>query len=126
MKFKTFLTLQAILLGAFGLGTIFMAPLVWSLYGLSVVGDAVFMMRFLGCLMFGNAILSWYFREVTDEIALRAIVGHGLVSWLPTLVVMVIAQLDGTYNALGWSNVALCVLFSFGWVYFGFIKRDYS
>ncbi len=122
MKFKTFITLQAVVLTFFGLGTLFAAPMVWGLYGINVEGHGVFLMRFLGGLMLANAVLSWFFRDVPASNALRAIAYHGFVAWVVTLVVMLIAQFDGTSNTLGWSNVGLCVLFGFGWTYFAFIK----
>ena len=122
MNFKTFITIQAVVLAFFGIGTRFMAPTVWGVFGVNIEGHGVFIARGAGTLICANVILSWLFRDVSESKALRAIVYHGLVSWIGMLIVFIIAQLDGTTNSLGWSNVVLSVIFSYAWLHYGFIK----
>jgi len=122
MKFKTFMTLHALVLAFFGFVTLFIASIFWGIYGVRIVEHGVLLARALGSLITANAVLSWFFRDVTDSKALRALVYQQLVAWIFMLVVFVIGQLDGTTNTLGWSNVLLCVIFCYGWLHFGFIK----
>jgi len=122
MKFKTFITIHATVLAFVGLGTLFIAPTLMGSYGLRVEEHGIILARMLGSLMIANAVLSWLFRDVTEPRALMAIVYQQLVAWILTLTVSFIAQLDGAYLPIGWSNIVLYVIFSYAWVHYGFIK----
>lgn len=122
MKWKTFLIIHALFLAFNGLGTLFIPQIAWGMWGAKV--DGTFFVRLLGTLMTANAVLSWFFREVTDAKARRAIVYQQLLAWGLALILFVVGQFDGTFAPIGWATVVLGGLFTFGWVYFGFIKPN--
>ena len=122
MKLRTLLTIQAVLLGAFGLGTLLIPSQLWGMYGITMGAGGIFFARFGGALVVGTALLSWLVRNAAESEARNAIVTVFFFDWAAHLIVFVLAQLDGTANALGWSNVALGVVGTLAWAYFRFMK----
>lgn len=122
MKLRTLLTIQAVLLGAFGLGTLLIPNQLWGIYGITMGAGGIFFARFGGALVVGTALLSWLVRNAAESEARNAIVTVFFFDWAAHLIVFVLAQLDSTANALGWSNVALGVVGTLAWAYFRFMK----
>ena len=117
----TLVIIQTVLLGIFGLGTVFVPNLLWGLYGITLGAGGIFFARFGGALVVGTALLSWLVRNAAESEARNAIVTVFFLEWAAHLIVFVLAQLDGTANALGWSNVALGVVGTLAWAYFRFM-----
>lgn len=78
--------------------------------------------RFLGSVIAGNAILSWLAREQPQSPGLKALELAFAVDWLLILVVGVLGQLSGAMNALGWSTVILAAVWTAVFGYFRFMK----
>jgi len=122
MKLSTLLTIQSIMLGIFGLGTLLIPKTLWGVYGITLGAGGIFFARFGGVVMIGNALLSWLIRNAADSEARRAIVTVFFFDWAAHVIVFLTVQLAGTANSLGWSNVGLAVLGALAWGYFRFMK----
>ncbi len=120
MKFKTFITIHAAVLFLFGLPTLVSPRFTWGMYGMEIEGEAIYLVHLLGGLMTANVILSWFYRDVDDPRALKAISYQQIWAWLAAFGVGLISQLTGVMNAMGWSTVVLSAVFVGAWVYYGF------
>lgn len=120
MKFKTFITIHTVVLFLFGLPTLISPRFIWGMYGMEIEGEAIYLVHLLGGLMTANVILSWFYREVSDRKALKAISYQQIWAWLAAFGVGLIGQLTGVMNAMGWSAIVLSALFVAAWIYYGF------
>jgi len=62
-------------------------------------------------------------RKAADSEVLRGIVLANLIMDAIGFIVTLLGQLAGLANALGWSSVALYLLFGLGFAYFQFVRR---
>ena len=83
------------------------------------------MAQLFGASLIGVAVLNWLARNVTDPDARRAVVVANLTQDGVGFVVILIGQLAGIPNALGWSNVAIYLLLALAFGYVQFMQpRD--
>jgi putative Ca2+/H+ antiporter (TMEM165/GDT1 family) len=68
-------------------------------------------------------VLNWSARNAVDDEVLRGIVLANLIMDVVGFIVTLLGQLARVANALGWSSVALYLLFGLGFAYFQFMKR---
>jgi hypothetical protein len=94
-----------------------------SLYGITVNDAGILLARLFGAAFLGFTVLNWSARNAADDPARRGIVLANLLMDAIGFVVTLLGQLAGLANALGWSSVALYLLFSLGFAYFQFVKR---
>ena len=106
MKFKTWLTINAILLLIFGLPRLLFPVEFLGFGGLELGGETHWETRIAGGLVLGNVILSWLYREITDARALRAIKYQQLWCWGIILILVVAGMLFYTIPFLWGAIVA--------------------
>ena len=115
MSSKTMFQAQSYVLTIFGLGTLVIPEIFWGIFGISFEAVALLFARLAGSLVVGNALLSYRMRGIEDAKSHRELAKKFLFEWSATLVIFILAQSDGLFNALGWSNVGLILLFVVGW-----------
>lgn len=124
MSFKTFFTLHAITVAYFGLGSLFLPELMWGrLYGLPLNAATLWALRSAGFLICGNVVLSWLMRDVTDQKAREAFCTALLFEWAVYIILALMGQLDGLFNLLNWSNLAVAAIWVAAFTYFRFIRQ---
>ena len=67
-------------------------------------------------------VFGWFARDAGESKARRGIVIALFVGDVLGFIVALLGQLSGVLNALGWSTVALYLLFALGYGYFQFVK----
>jgi len=77
-----------------------------------------------GASLVGFAFLSWFARDTTDSDARRAIVLALFVAEGVGFVVALMGQFASVTNSLGWSTVAVYLLFALGFGYFQFARSS--
>jgi hypothetical protein len=77
--------------------------------------------QLFGAAIIGFAILDWLARDVTDPPARQAVVLANLVGDGVGFVVILLGQLAGIPNALGWTSVAIYLLLALGFAYVQFM-----
>lgn len=122
MKLSTLLTINAVVAGVFGVAFVLVPGQVFSLYGAQGSDALTYMGRLFGAAILGYAVLSWFARDVAESEARRAIVLALFIGYVAGFVLSLIGQLGGVVNALGWSTVAIYLLFTIGFGYFQFMK----
>ena len=126
MKLSTLLTIFAVVSGLFGLTFVFMPETAMSFYGVAISPGGALVARLFGAALLGYSVLSWSIRNVKDSEAQKAIVLAMFVGETVGFIVAFLGQLAGAVNALGWSTVAIYMLFALGYGYFQFMKPSTS
>jgi hypothetical protein len=122
MKLNIFIIIVEVVAGLFGLGFVFIPEQVLSFYGTAPVASTSYMAQLLGAALLGFAIILWLCKDAEDSPLRQAILLGLFVAEGVGFVVVLMAQLGGGINALGWSTVAIYLLFALGFGYFRFIK----
>jgi hypothetical protein len=122
MKFSTFMVIYAVVSAVFGLGFVLMPGQLLPIYGVDPGAALRLIGQFFGAALLSLAILSWLVRNLSDSEIRRAIVLALLVGEAIGFVMALIGQLNGIFNVLGWSVVAVYLLFALGLAYFQFSK----
>ena len=122
MKLGTVLTVNAIIALLFGLGFVLAPAATLAPYGLTTDDSGILVARLFGAAVLGYAVLTWSARNSEESAARRAIVLALFLSFGIGLVVSLVGQLSGLVNALGWSTVAIYLVFTLGYGYFQFAK----
>jgi hypothetical protein len=118
MKIKTVMTVKAIVVIFFGLGFLFLAKTLMSLYGMSVDTGGIITARLLGQMYILIAFLLWLCRNTFDPSIKKAFAISVTIGDAIGTVVCLLAVLDGTMNAMGWSAVAIYLVLTLGFGYF--------
>ncbi|MBI4790759.1 MAG: hypothetical protein HY782_27335 [Chloroflexi bacterium] len=122
MTLKNWMIFKSIVCIVFGVGFVFAAAPLMTLYGATLNATGTLFAQFLGASFVVLAIYLWLARNVTDAEANRAIVLAVFVGDAVGFIVALLAQLSGMFNALGWMIVALWLVLSLGFGYFLVVK----
>lgn len=114
MRLSNLLILNALVVFAFGVIALFAPGPFFLLYGITLSLPAQTVAQILGAAGIGFAVLNWAARSVTDPAAVRAITLGNLAAHFFGLIVSLTAQANGYVNGLGWSTVAIFLLFTLG------------
>jgi hypothetical protein len=117
MKFKTVMTIKAIVCLGFGPLLLFVPGWLLNTLGTSFCPGAALTSREYGAALIGILLLTWLARNAEDSIARRAIIWNLFIYDAIALIATLIIQLSGGLNLLGWGIVAVYLFFTLG---FGF------
>ncbi|RLD01198.1 MAG: hypothetical protein DRI65_15790 [Chloroflexota bacterium] len=129
MKLGTFISIHSVLLFLFGLGFLLVPAEMLSVYDTSTNSTGLLTARVFGIGNIQLSIIMWTSRNYVGSKILKTLV---LLLFLGNTLAFMLAfqaQISGVFNVLGWTNVALYLLFAFGYGYFQFIlkgERDAS
>ena len=123
MKLGNLLMAGAVVTLVFGLSLVLVPGGLLSLYGITVNDAGLLIARLFGAAFLGFTVLNWSARKAADSEILRGIVLANLIMDAVGFIVTLLGQLAGLANALGWSSVALYLLFGLGFAYFQFRRR---
>ena len=117
MRLSSLLVVAAIVGAAFGVAFVVASGPLLSVYGITLDKAGTLVAQLFGALLIGLAVLNWFARNVTDPEARQAVVYGNLVGDAIGFVVILIGQLAGIANAVGWSSVAIYLLLALGFAY---------
>jgi len=123
MKLGNLLMAGAVVTLVFGLSLVLVPGGLLSLYGITVNDAGILIARLFGAAFLGFTVLNWSARKAADSEILRGIMLANLIMDAVGFIVTLLGQLAGLANALGWSSVALYLLFGLGFAYFQFMRR---
>jgi hypothetical protein len=113
----------AAVIGAiFGVAVLVASGPLLAVYGITLDKAGTLVAQLFGALLIGLAVLNWFARGVTDPEARNAVVLGNLAGDVVGFVVILIGQLAGIANALGWANVAIYLLLAMGFAYVQFME----
>lgn len=127
MSLRTLFTITAVVAGLFGLAWIVAPQTVTLIYhDVPLEPGEVLLARLLGAGLVGFAVLTGLARNAGPSEARRAIVIMALVYSVLSFVLSFVAQLSGVEKSIGWSTVVVYFLFTVGYGYMQFVKKDDS
>ena len=122
MKLSTMLIIYAAISAVFGLAFVFVPETSLALYGITLSPGGILIARLFGAALLEFALLSWLARNAGDSEARKAIILAMFIGEAIGFIVVLLGQLSGEVNALGWSTVAIYLLLALGFGYFQFMK----
>jgi len=118
MNFKTLMVIKAVVCLGFGPLLLFVPGPLLTLLGSSFGPGAALTAREYGAALLGNLMLTWFARKAEESVARRAIVLDLFVYDAIAFVAVLLIQLSGGLNLLGWGIVAIYLFFTLGFGYF--------
>lgn len=121
MRLSNLLVVAAADAVVFGVALVVASGPLLGLYGITLDEAGTLIAQLFGALLIGLGVLNWFARNVTDPEARQAVVFGNLAGNVLGFVVILIGQLAGIANALGWANVAIYLLLALGFAYVQFM-----
>jgi uncharacterized membrane protein YfcA len=118
MKLKNWMSAAGVICLVFGIGFVILPVPLLSFYGLSTEQVGIFMTRLFGGAFIPLGLLLWLARNTTESITQRAFALALFVGNVIGFIISLMTQLSGIVNVLGWSTVALYLIFALGFGYF--------
>jgi len=125
MKLSTFISIHSILLFLFGLGFLLVPAWMLSIYDTSTNSTGLITARVFGIGNIQLSIIMWTSRNYVGSKIMKTLVLLLFLGNALAFMLALQAQISGVFNVLGWTNVALYLLFAIGYGYFLVVlKRD--
>jgi hypothetical protein len=117
VKLINLLVVAAVIGAVFGVAFVVASGPLLAIYGITLDKAGTLVAQLFGALLIGLAVLNWFARSVTDPDARQAVVLGNLTGDVVGFVVILIGQLAGIANTLGWVNVAIYLVLGLGFAY---------
>jgi len=118
MKLSTFISIHSILLFLFGLGFLLVPAWMLSIYDTSTNSTGLITARVFGIGNIQLSIIMWTSRNYVGSKTMKTLVLLLFLGNALAFMLALQAQISGVFNVLGWTNVALYLLFAIGYGYF--------
>jgi hypothetical protein len=122
MKLRTLLVVAAVIGVVYGICFVVVSGPLLSLFGITLDKAGTLVAQLFGVALISLAVINWFARDVTDPAARQAVVFGNLAGDAIGFVVILLGQLAGIANALGWSSVAIYLLLALGFAYVQFVQ----
>ena len=122
MKLSNLLVVAAAIGAIFGVAFVVASGPLLAIYGITLDKAGTLVAQLFGAALISLSVLNWLARNVTDPAARQAVVLGNLAGDVVGFVVILLGQLAGIANAIGWSNVAIYLLLALGFAYVQFME----
>jgi hypothetical protein len=122
MKLGTLLVVAAVIGAVYGIAFVVATGPLLSLFGITLDKAGTLVAQLFGGALIALAVVNWFARNVTDPEARQAVIFGNLAGDVVGFVVILLGQLAGIANALGWSSVAIYLLLALGFAYVQFMQ----
>jgi hypothetical protein len=122
VKLSNLLAVAAAIAAVFGVAFVVASGPLLSIYGITLDKAGTLVAQLFGAALISLAVLNWFARNLTDPAARQAVVLGNLAGDVVGFVVILLGQLAGIANTLGWSNVAIYLLLTLGFAYVQFME----
>jgi hypothetical protein len=112
--FFVYLIVEAI----FGIGFLFVPGLMMDPMGVTLDETSTTFARLFGSLLISIPVLLFFARKSSSTEFKRGVIYCGFIYLLASTVILLITQLKGLMNSMGWSIVILHLLFMFWFGYY--------
>ena len=104
---RTLFTVTLIVELLFGIGMIAMPGTLFDLFGVELTDFSTALARVFGSALLGFVVLLWYGRASDQPDTHKTVLRSMFTYWLLSTIFLLIAQLGGLMNTMGWGNVIL-------------------
>ncbi len=118
MKFKTLMTIKAVVCLGFGPLLLFFPAWLLNLLGAAYSSGAALTSREYGAALIGNLLLTWLARNAEVSPVRKAIIWNLFVYDAIGFVATLVLLLSGMLNPLGWGIAAVYLFFTIGFGFF--------
>jgi uncharacterized membrane protein YfcA len=122
MRLSTLLVVAAVIGAVFGIAFVVASGPLLSIYGITLDKAGTLVAQLFGGALIALAVINWFARNVTDPEARQAVIFGNLAGDVVGFVVILLGQLAGIANAVGWSSVAIYLLLALGFAYVQFMQ----
>jgi hypothetical protein len=122
MKLGTLLVVAAVIGAVYGIAFVVATGPLLSIFGITLDKAGTLVAQLFGGALIALAVVNWFARDVTDPAARQAVVFGNLAGDIVGFVVILLGQLAGIANAVGWSSVAIYLLLALGFAYVQFMQ----
>ena len=126
MKLSYLFTYQAVVAVLFGLSGLVMPATLGDIYGASFDKLAQTLAQYFGAAFITIGLISWFLRNAPESSERLWVVRSLAFGALLGIIPDVMAITNNLVNQLGWLNVALALISTIGFGYYGFIKTSTS
>ena len=124
MNFRNVMILSAVTALAFGAAFVIVPGLLGSLLGLATTPAVILMARLYGTALLGIGLLSWLIKDVTERRVQQPVLLTFIVTDFGGFLVLLVGQLNGLMNALGWLIIMFLLLMSSAYAYLLWARRS--
>lgn len=118
MKFKTLSIIKAIVCLSFGPLMLLAPRFVMGMFGMEVCDAAILPAQEYGAALLGNMLLAYLARNAEPSKIRKAIIWDLFIYDLAAFVAVIILQIQGLMNFMGWGIVFIYLFFSVGYGFF--------
>jgi len=104
---KALFTVNLVVAVVFGLGFVLVPHTLMGLYGGSLGDLGIAIARLFGAVTLGQAVLFTFARSTTSTEFKKGVVYSLFIYWLLGTIVLLMAQLAGLMNWMGWATIGL-------------------
>ena len=122
MKYKTLFVTDAVVLLLVGLGQLFLPGRHSEMYGATLQPPGVAMGRFYGASILALAWMMWKARGSGPSAVIDGLMQGNILFFTLSAAISLLGQIQGTFNPMGWSTVALSVFFAAWFTYQKYMK----
>jgi hypothetical protein len=122
VKLNNLLVVSAVIGAVFGVAFLVASGPFAAIYGITLDRAGMLLAQLFGGALIAFAVLNWFARDVSDPGARQAVVLANLTGDAIGFVVILIGQLGGIANALGWSSVVIYLLLALAFAYVQFMQ----
>ena len=123
MKIKNLMMIKAIVSIGFGIPMLLIPAKLLSLYGVTLDSNGIVMARLYGGALLGNFLLTWFSRNDTGSLTLKAAILYLFIYDGINFIVTLFAVITGVMSTFGFSAVAIYLFFTIGYGYYYLLKR---
>jgi len=116
------MVIYAVVSAVFGLGFVLTPGLILPIYGVEPDAALRLIGQLFGAVLISLALLAWLVRNFRDSEIQHAVILALLVGEALGFILALIGQLNGVFNALGWSVIVVYLFFALGLAYLQFSK----
>lgn len=126
MKLSYVFIYQAVVSLLLGIVALAVPETLGSTYGATLDKTAQTMTQYFGAASITIGLVAWFLRNASPSTERLWVVRSLALGALLSLVPDTLAITNGLVNALGWLNVALGIISTLGFGYYGFMKTSTS
>jgi len=124
MSLSILLKIKSVVTTFFGLCMVLFHSSLMPIYGITLDQSGIMMTQWSGATFIGIGLICWFASKAESSDLLKGIVLSLFICDTIGFIVSLMKQMEGIANPLGWSTVALWLVFAMGLGYYRFLNQE--